>query len=119
VSEWKLKIKTKIKQKYKNIFTSIVVHSHYTVPEPVPLVAICTALRVRTAANCNVLMADRMSLPVAEHREDREDAAMGVVNKGRERKVGTGGKMRSINLEMGGSRQQSRENKMQFLCQLS
>lgn len=28
---------------------------------------------VRTAANCNVLIADRMSLPVAEHREDSEE----------------------------------------------
>jgi hypothetical protein len=43
----------------------------------IPVVALCTAFRVRTAANCNVLMADRISLPVAEHSEEREEAAVG------------------------------------------
>ena len=43
---------------------------------------------MRTAANCNVLMADRMSLPVAEHREDSEETVRAEEKRGMEEEMG-------------------------------
>jgi hypothetical protein len=60
------------RMKIQNISCSAVTLYMY-----IPLVVLCTAFRVRTAANCSVLMADRISLPVAEHSEEREEAAVG------------------------------------------
>ena len=67
-------------------------HASLSVRSTAPglLDALCAAFRVRTAANCNVLMADRISLPVAEHREDREEAAVEGEGKGWERVEGRG-----------------------------